>query len=92
MSTRRERSLGRVAYVLVRTAVVALAVWYLATGVASVLAVGAELVGVPWLVTTTAGVAVTSLLALVFAGSLVFAAFAYWYYRGGFLGVTQRPE
>jgi hypothetical protein len=92
MSTRRERSLGRSAYVLVRTAVVALAVWYLAAGVVRLLAVGADVVGASWLVTTTAGVAVTSLLALVFAGSLVFATFTYWYYRGGFLGVTQRPE
>jgi hypothetical protein len=92
MSTRREQSAGRSAYLLVRTAVVALAVWYLAVGVVRLIEFGAEAVGAAWLVTTTAGVVVTSLLALVFAGSLVFAAFTYWYYRGGLLGVTQRVE
>lgn len=92
MSTRRERSAGRTAYVLVRTAVVALAVWYLAAGVARLFAVGADVVGASWLVATGPGAVLTSVVALVFAGSLVFAAFTYWYYRGGFLGVTQRPE
>jgi hypothetical protein len=92
MSTRRERSLGRTAYLLVRTAVVALVVWYLAAGVVRLVEVGAGAVGVTWLVTTTAGVVLTSLVALTLAGSLVFAAFTYWYYRGGLLGVTERPE
>jgi hypothetical protein len=92
MSTRRERSLGRTAYLLVRTAVVALAVWYLAVGVVHVIEFGAQATGATWLVTTTAGVTATSLLALAVAGSVVFAVFTYWYYRGGLLGVTQRPE
>ncbi|MFC5366860.1 hypothetical protein [Salinirubrum litoreum] len=92
MSIRRERSAGRSAYLLVRTAVVALVVWYLAVGVVRVIEVGAEAVGAAWLVTTTAGVVLTSLVALTLAGAVVFAAFTYWYYRGGLLGVTHAPE
>jgi hypothetical protein len=92
MSTRRERSAGRTAYLLVRTAVVALVVWYLAVGVVSVIEVGADAVGAAWLVTSTAGVVLTTFVALSIAGAVVFAVFTYWYYRGGLLGVTQGPE
>jgi hypothetical protein len=92
MSTRRERSLGRSAYLLLRAAVVALVVWYLAVGVVRVIVVGAEVVGAAWLVTTTPGIVLTSVVALGLAALVVFAAFTYWYYRGGLLGVTHSRE
>jgi hypothetical protein len=72
--------------------VVALAVWSLAVGVVRLIGSGADALGADWLVTTPAGVLVTGLVGLVLAGSVVFAAFTYWYYRGGPLGVTHATE
>jgi hypothetical protein len=89
MSTRREQSAGRSAYLLVRAAVVALAVWYLAAGVVRLIEISAYATDQTWLVLTTTGILLTSLVALAVGGAVVFAVFTYWYSRGGLLGVLS---
>ncbi|WP_129115810.1 hypothetical protein [Halegenticoccus tardaugens] len=85
MSVETERSAGRVAFVVVRAAVLAGAWWYLAVALARLFDAVVGVAGLDGLSTGPAGFAVTA-SAFVVAFGLVFCAVAYWHYRVRLLG------